>query len=230
MLLPCICNARIGPPRRSSRLCSIQRSTRSRPQRRAIWAQSTRSTAERRAPEPHCSTLRWPLRAALRTFLRPKGSRAPAPLQHLETAALQPSARVLVPGQPCSRATAAPRGGRQAASARFSSHGQPCSRTHCSTSRWPPGCVAHVHVSPGSRAPAPTAAPPGGRPGSVGARVLVPPAAVIPRPLQHLEVAATSSFSTCARPTGSHAPAPAQHLQVAAPAASEHVFSSHGQP
>ena len=142
----------------------------------------------------HCSTSRWPPRAAtaqvhssterrsraptaappggrlsrLRaSLLVPRSAVRARPLQHLQVSRLRGMAQV------------------------HSSHGAPFARAHCSTSRWPPSAAKRKSLVPRrSRSRAPTAAPPGGRLRGCGASPLVPRSAVRARPLQHLQVAA----------------------------------------
>ena len=68
------------------------------------------------------------------------------------------------------------------------------------------------------RAPAPTATPPGAVHSGEGASVLIPRAAVIPRPLQHLQASTHSGVRTrMGIPRAAVLPRPLQHLQVPAP-------------
>jgi hypothetical protein len=143
-----------------------------------------------------------------RTSPRPTGSRSRAP-------------------------TAAPRGGRHSPRCEHvsSSHGQPFSRAHFSTSRWPPlAALAHVsssHGQPFSRAHFSTSRWP---PSPRSARLLVPRAAVLARPLQHLEVAALAAYAHVSSSHGQ--PFSRAHFSTSRwpPRRDAHVPSSHGQP
>jgi len=85
------------------------------------------------------------------------------------------------------------------------------SRAHFSTSRWPPRreIATHVHSSHGQRSRAPTVSTSRWPPSAAYAHVLlVPRAAVLARPLQHLEVAALAAYAHVALSTGSRSRAP----------------------
>jgi hypothetical protein len=127
---------------------------------------STRPTGSRSRAPTSAPRGGRPRRARARPLV-PRAAVLARPLQHLEVAALAAFAHV------------------------HSSHGQSFSRAHFSTSRWPPSPRrAHVPRPTGSRSRAPTSAPRGGRPPPRTRTSLVPRAAVLARPLQHLEVAA----------------------------------------
>ena len=110
------------------------------------------------------------------------------------------------------------------------SHGQPCSRAHLSISRWPPPAAqAHVlsfHGQPLACAHLSTSRRP---PCAAGARRLVPRAAALARPLEHVEALASPRGARRLVPRA-RARAPLEHVEWPSPAAKEHVHLSHGQP
>ena len=180
----------------------------------------------------HFSTSRWPPRRERARVLVPRAAVLARPLQHLEVAAPAASAHVDVP------------------------HGQPFSRAHFSTSRWPPP-AANAHVSTSHGQPfLPTAAPRGGRPRRVRARVHIPRAAARARPFSVSRWPPSPRTRTSPRPTGSRSRAPTSASRSGRPpprrarvlvpravvlaqpfrvsrwpplAAHQHVSSSHGQ-
>ena len=171
----------------------------------------------------HCSTSRWPPRAARCKSLVPRSAVRARPLQHLQVAAtaawrkstrpterrsLAPTAaspggrlaalaQVSRPTERRSRApTAAPPGGRLPRLRRKSPHPteQPFARAHCSTSRWPP-IAASAQVLSSHGAPFARAHFSTSRwpPPRPRRKSTRPRSAVRARPLQHLQVAAYRS-------------------------------------
>ena len=171
----------------------------------------------------HLSTSRWPpLAAAQHVSSSPEQSFSRA---HFSTSRWPP---------PAARAHVFSSHGQSFARAHFStsrrprkrpsahvhlSHGQSFSRAHLSTSRWPPFAARARPTRPRAAVLA--------RPlqhlevatlRRPRARPLVPRAVVLARPLQHLEVAAPRRVRTCVRvPRAVVLARPLEHLEVAAP-------------